>query len=429
MSILTQNTALAGLFEAHIDELVKKERLEADVIKQALENGTMVLLGNPEHPDVIPTLVGQPASVKVNANIGTSPLKNDFQCEMVKLQTAINAGADTVMDLSIGGDLDEIRQKMLSSTRLPLGTVPMYAVAQKYLDSDRDPADIQPDELFEEIEKQAKQGVDYMTVHCGLTMRGAEFATDGSRTMGIVSRGGSILARWMLKNGKENPLLTGYDRILEIARKYNVTLSLGDGLRPGAGTDAGDAAQWEEVMVLGQLAKRGLEAGVQCMIEGPGHVPLSEVEAQIISIKKLTHGAPLYVLGPLVIDSSPGYDHIAGAIGGAIAVKAGVDFLCYLTPAEHLTLPSVEDVHAGVMASRIAAQAAEACMGRPAAVERELGISRARKALDWEGMKTLALDPDMVEKRREEHKDKRECAMCGKFCAYKMIEEDPQCSN
>ncbi|MEZ0575184.1 phosphomethylpyrimidine synthase ThiC [Halodesulfovibrio aestuarii] len=429
MSILTQNAALAGLFEAHIDELVKKERLEADVIKQALENGTMVLLGNPEHPDVIPTLVGQPASVKVNANIGTSPLKNDFQCEMVKLQTAINAGADTVMDLSIGGDLDEIRQKMLSSTRLPLGTVPMYAVAQKYLDSDRDPADIQPDELFEEIEKQAKQGVDYMTVHCGLTMRGAEFATDGSRTMGIVSRGGSILARWMLKNGKENPLLTGYDRILEIARKYNVTLSLGDGLRPGAGTDAGDAAQWEEVMVLGQLAKRGLEAGVQCMIEGPGHVPLSEVEAQIISIKKLTHGAPLYVLGPLVIDSSPGYDHIAGAIGGAIAVKAGVDFLCYLTPAEHLTLPSVEDVHAGVMASRIAAQAAEACMGRPAAVERELGISRARKALDWEGMKTLALDPDMVEKRREEHKDKRECAMCGKFCAYKMIEEDPQCSN
>jgi phosphomethylpyrimidine synthase len=429
MSILTKNAALAGLLETHIDELVKKERLEADVIRQAIEKGTMVLLGNPEHPDVIPTLVGQPASVKVNANIGTSPLKNDVRCEMVKLQTAINAGADTVMDLSIGGDLDKIRKEMVSSTTLPLGTVPMYAVAQVYLDSDRDPADIQPDELFAEIEKQAKQGVDYMTVHCGLTMRGAKFATDGSRTMGIVSRGGSILARWMLKNGKENPLLTGYDRILEIARKYNVTLSLGDGLRPGAGTDAGDAAQWEEVMVLGQLAKRGLEAGVQCMIEGPGHVPLSEVEAQIISIKKLTNGAPLYVLGPLVIDSSPGYDHIAGAIGGAIAVKAGVDFLCYLTPAEHLTLPSVEDVHAGVIASRIAAQAAEACMGRPAAVEREVGISRARKALDWEGMKTLALDPEMVDKRREEHKDHRECAMCGKFCAYKMIEEDPQCSN
>lgn len=429
MSILTLNTALAGLLEKHIDALVKKERLEPEVIKQGLENGTMVLLGNPEHPNVLPTLVGQPASVKVNANIGTSPLKNDVRCEMVKLQTAINAGADTVMDLSIGGDLDAIRKEMVSSTELPLGTVPMYAVAQKYLDSDRDPADIDPEELFEEIEKQAQQGVDYMTVHCGLTMRGAQFATDGSRTMGIVSRGGSILARWMLKNDKENPLLTGYDRILEIARKYNVTLSLGDGLRPGAGTDAGDAAQWEEVMVLGQLAKRGLEAGVQCMIEGPGHVPMSEVEAQITSIKKLTNGAPLYVLGPLVIDSSPGYDHISGAIGGAIAVKAGVDFLCYLTPAEHLTLPSIEDVHAGVIASRIAAQAGEATLGRPHAIERELGISRARKALDWEGMKTLALDPDMVEKRREEHKDKRECAMCGKFCAYKMIEEDPQCSS
>ena len=429
MSILTLNTALAGLLEKHIDELVRKERLEPEVIKQGIENGTMVLLGNPEHPNVLPTLVGQPASVKVNANIGTSPLKNDVRCEMVKLQTAINAGADTVMDLSIGGDLDAIRKEMISSTALPLGTVPMYAVAQTYLDSDRDPADIDPEELFEEIEKQAQQGVDYMTVHCGLTMRGAQFATDGSRTMGIVSRGGSILARWMLKNEKENPLLTGYDRILEIARKYNVTLSLGDGLRPGAGTDAGDAAQWEEVMVLGQLAKRGLEAGVQCMIEGPGHVPMSEVEAQITSIKKLTNGAPLYVLGPLVIDSSPGYDHISGAIGGAIAVKAGVDFLCYLTPAEHLTLPSIEDVHAGVIASRIAAQAGEATLGRPHALEREIGISRARKALDWEGMKTLALDPDMVEKRREEHKDKRECAMCGKFCAYKMIEEDPQCSS
>ena len=429
MSILTKNTALSGLLEKHLDSLVEKERLEADVIKQAIENGTMVLLGNPEHPDVTPTLVGQPASVKVNANIGTSPLKNDFRCEMAKLQTAINAGADTVMDLSIGGNLDTIREKMISSTKLPLGTVPMYAVAQKYLDSDRDPADIQPDELFEEIEKQAKQGVDYMTVHCGLTMRGAELATGGDRVMGIVSRGGSILGRWMLKNGKENPLLTGYDRILEIARKYNVTLSLGDGLRPGAGTDAGDAAQFEEVMVLGQLAKRGLEAGVQCMIEGPGHVPMNEVEAQIITIKKMTFGAPLYVLGPLVIDSCPGYDHIAGAIGGAIAVKAGVDFLCYLTPAEHLTLPSIDDVHAGVMASRIAAQAGEAALGRPQAVERELAISKARKALDWEGMKEFAFDPDMVTKRREEHKDQRECAMCGKFCAYKMIEENPQCSN
>ncbi len=425
MSIFTLNTALAEMLNAHIDTLAGKERLAPEAIRQAIATGTMVLLANPNHPRVAPVLVGQPASVKVNANIGTSPLKNDPHCEMAKLQMAMDAGTDTVMDLSIGGDLNVIRQGMLAACPLPLGTVPMYAVAQRYIDADRDPAEINPDEIFEEIENQARQGVDYMTVHCGLTRRGAEFATSGDRVMGIVSRGGSILARWMLKNNKENPLLTGYDRILDIARRYNVTLSLGDGLRPGAGADAGDAAQWEEVMVLGQLAKRGLTAGVQCMIEGPGHVPLDEVDAQIRSIKKLTFGAPLYVLGPLTIDCSPGYDHISGAIGGALAVRAGVDFLCYLTPAEHLTLPSIDDVKAGVIASRIAAQAGEVSLGRPHAVEREMAMSRARKALDWAAMQELALDPSMVEKRREEHKDKRECAMCGKFCAYKMVEEGP----
>ncbi len=427
MSILNLNAALAGMLDKHIETLAKRENLDPETIIRGIEGGTMVLLANPNHSNVAPVLVGQPASVKVNANIGTSPLKNDVRSEMVKLQTAINAGTDTVMDLSIGGDLNAIRKEMLEKCILPLGTVPMYAVAQKYIDAGRDPAEIDPEDIFAEIEHQALQGVDYMTVHCGLTRRGAEFATGGDRVMGIVSRGGSILARWMLQNDKENPLLTGYDRILEIARAHNVTLSLGDGLRPGAGCDAGDAAQWEEVMVLGQLARRGLAAGVQCMIEGPGHVRLDEVETQIRGIKKLTNGAPLYVLGPLTIDCSPGYDHIAGAIGGAVAVRAGVDFLCYLTPAEHLTLPSIEDVHAGVMASRIAAQAGEAALGRPHAVQREMAMSRARKALDWEAMQTLALDPDMVEKRREEHSDKRECAMCGKFCAYKMVEENPSC--
>lgn len=227
----------------------------------------------------------------------------------------------------------------------------------------------------------------------------------------------------MLKNDKENPLLTGYDRLLEIARKHNVTLSLGDGLRPGAGCDAGDAAQWEEVMTLGTLAERGLEAGVQCMIEGPGHVPMHEVEAQIRSIKKLTHGAPLYVLGPLTIDSSPGYDHIAGAIGGALAVRAGVDFLCYLTPAEHLTLPDGDDVKQGVLASRVAAQAGEVSLGRPHALKREADMARSRMALDWDGMRAAALDPEILDKRREPHKHEDACAMCGNFCAVKMLRE------
>ncbi|ABB38477.1 thiamine biosynthesis protein ThiC [Oleidesulfovibrio alaskensis G20] len=425
MSILEANTALRSLLDQHISMLAEKEHISAETIRAGIENGTMVLLGNPSHGNVLPTLVGQPAGVKVNANIGTSPLKNSVACEMRKLQVAEQAGADTVMDLSIAGDLDAIRREMLSQTRLPLGTVPMYSVAQRYLDADRDPAEMDPEELFEEIEKQAGQGVDFITVHCGLTRRGAELATDGSRLLGIVSRGGSILARWMLRNNKENPLLTGFDRLIDICRRHNVTFSLGDGLRPGAGHDAGDAAQYEEVMVLGQLAKRALAAGAQCMIEGPGHVPFNQVRSQIQTIKRMTNNAPLYVLGPLTIDSCPGYDHIAGAIGGAIAVEAGVDFLCYLTPAEHLTLPTMDDVHAGVVASRIAAQAGEVALGRAAALEREEGISRARKDLDWDAMKKYALDAPKIDERRGEHKDEEECAMCGKFCAVKMLREDP----
>ena len=426
MSILTRNTALAGVLDTHLAALAADEGLAPQTIRDGIEGGTMVLLGNPSHPSLRPLLVGQPSRVKVNANIGTSPLCNNPEREIEKLAAALAAGADTVMDLSIAGDLLAIRKGMLAACPLPLGTVPLYSVAQKYLDKGKDPAGMDPEELFAEIEMQAEQGVDFMTVHCGLTRRGAEWATEGGRVLGIVSRGGSILARWMRKNGKENPLLEQYDRILEIARKYNVTLSLGDGLRPGAGADAGDAAQWDEVMMLGRLAKAGLAEGVQCMIEGPGHVPMHEVEAQIVGIKKLTNNAPLYVLGPLTIDSSPGYDHIAGAIGGAIGVRAGVDFLCYLTPAEHLTLPTIEDVKAGVMASRIAAQAGEVALGRRHALEREAGMSQARMALDWDGMKRCALDPEMVDARRGEHRNEEECAMCGKFCAVKMLRDDPQ---
>lgn len=421
VSIIEQNEALRTLLERHLSALATEEGLTPESIRSAIEAGSMVLLGNPRHSDLRPILVGQPSRVKVNANIGTSPFQNHLPCEMKKLEIALEAGADTVMDLSIAGDLTSIRRGMLEACPAPLGTVPLYAVAQRYIDRDEDPATIDPEEIFEEVQMQAEQGVDFMTLHCGLTRRGAEWATAGKRTLGIVSRGGSILARWMLMNNCENPLLTGYDRLLQIARKYNITLSLGDGLRPGAGHDAGDAAQWEEVMTLGRLAAQGREEGVQCMIEGPGHVPLQEVEAQIIGIKKLTHGAPLYVLGPLTIDSSPGYDHIAGAIGGALAVRAGVDFLCYLTPAEHLTLPDMEDVRQGIMASRVAAQAGEVALGRPRAVEREAAMGRARMALDWDGMRAAAIDPLILDKRREPHKHEEACAMCGNFCAVKML--------
>ena len=420
-SLLSQNSALSGLLDKYLTTLAEEEQLASQTIVDALEAGTMVLLGNPAHPNLKPLLVGQPARIKVNANIGTSPLCNCPATEERKIKAALEAGADTVMDLSIAGDLDALRLGMLKACPLPLGTVPLYAVGQQILDAEEDIATMQPDALFDEIAKQAEQGVDFITVHCGLSKRGAEMAVKDNRVLGIVSRGGSMLARWMLENNRENPLLEYFDRLLDICRPYNVTLSLGDGLRPGAGVDAGDAAQWEEVINLGQLAKYALARGVQCMIEGPGHVPLNQVRTQIQGIKRLTNNAPLYVLGPLCCDSAPGYDHIAGAIGGAMGVEAGVDFLCYLTPAEHLTLPDEADVRAGVMASRVAAHVGEVALGRPAAVAREAAMNAARKALDWEAMHKAALDPQMLEKRREDHKTEEVCAMCGKFCSVKML--------
>ncbi|WP_301964198.1 phosphomethylpyrimidine synthase ThiC [Desulfovibrio piger] len=422
-SILSRNAALRGLLDQHLAALSQEEGLAPETITSALEAGSMVLLGNPAHAGLAPIVVGQPSRIKVNANIGTSPLCNCLHTEKRKLAVALEAGADTVMDLSIAGDLDAIRTGMLAACPRPLGTVPMYSVGQQILDNDRDIASMKPDDLFAEIEKQARQGVDFMTVHCGLTRRGAEMAVREDRVMGVVSRGGSMLARWMLENGKENPLLEYFDRLIDVCRQFNVTLSLGDGLRPGAGVDAGDAAQWEEVITLGRLAKYALEQGVQCMIEGPGHVPMNQVRTQIQGIKRLTNNAPLYVLGPLCCDSAPGYDHIAGAIGGALGVEAGVDFLCYLTPAEHLTLPDEDDVRAGVMASRVAAHVGEVALGRERAVRREATMNAGRKALDWDMMRDAALDPRQLDKRREEHKHEDVCAMCGKFCAVKMLKD------
>lgn len=422
-SILSRNAALRGLLDQHLAALSQEEGLAPETITSAIEAGSMVLLGNPAHAGLAPIVVGQPSRIKVNANIGTSPLCNCLHTEKRKLAVALEAGADTVMDLSIAGDLDAIRTGMLAACPRPLGTVPMYSVGQQILDNDRDIASMQPDDLFAEIEKQARQGVDFMTVHCGLTKRGAEMAVKQDRVMGVVSRGGSMLARWMLENGKENPLLEYFDRLIDVCRQFNVTLSLGDGLRPGAGVDAGDAAQWEEVITLGRLAKYALEQGVQCMIEGPGHVPMNQVRTQIQGIKRLTNNAPLYVLGPLCCDSAPGYDHIAGAIGGALGVEAGVDFLCYLTPAEHLTLPNEEDVRAGVMSSRVAAHVGEVALGRERAVRREATMNAGRKALDWDMMREAALDPQQLDKRREDHKHEDVCAMCGKFCAVKMLKD------
>lgn len=420
MSLLSKNASLKKILQNSIEDIRYKEELPQDRIITGIDEGEMVLLGNPCHTGLEPILIGQPAKIKVNANIGTSPQKNNMDDEIQKMKTALHAGADTIMDLSIAGDLFLIRQQLLNLCPAPIGTVPLYAVAQRYIDANRDPADFTIEELLEEIEKQAEQGVDFMTIHCGLTEKGARQAAE-TRLMGIVSRGGAIMARWMRKNKRENPLLTYYDHILQCALKYNLTLSLGDGLRPGAGADAGDTAQWDEVVTLGYLTKQAYEAGVQCMVEGPGHVPLNEIWTQVQNMKKICRGVPLYVLGPLVIDCAPGYDHIAGAIGGAIAVQAGADFLCYLTPAEHITLPDEEDVRMGVVASRIAAQAGEVALKKEGALLREREISRARRDLDWKTMRENAIDPKRLCTKDANYAEGEACGMCGEFCAVKML--------
>jgi len=424
MSILSKNTILSNILRTHLSTLAAAESLPATTIEAAVDAGSMVILANPAHKGVTPTIIGQPARVKVNANIGTSMLVTDVAMEMEKVRLCKTAGAHAIMDLSTAGDLTAIRRDILAATDLPLGTVPLYAVAQRHLAKGGDPSDFTEAEIIAEIAEQAEAGVDFMTLHCGVTQRGVGLAAEAGRITGVVSRGGSILGRWMRRHNQENPFLTRYDDILDICLAHNVTISLGDGLRPGCGADAGDAAQWEEVINLGRLAATAKARGVQTMIEGPGHVPLHLVQSQIQGIKRLTDGAPLYVLGPLTTDCAPGYDHIAGAIGGAMAAYFGADFLCYLTPAEHLTLPDPDDVWAGIKASLVAAQSAETALGRPWAVARDRGMSQARADLDWEAMTSFALDPDLVRKRRATHSKEKECAMCGALCAMRMMTGD-----
>lgn len=422
MTLFDKNSFLKKSFDKFSKVLSAYEDIPSAELAQMINSGRAVLLCNPNHKNVKPVIIGQPARIKVNANIGTSGHVCSVAEEYKKLEIAESAGADTVMDLSTAGDLHKIRKEMLARSSLPLGTVPLYAVAEKYISKGKLPEDMDMDEIFDEVERQAEDGVDFMTIHTGLSLRGVRSAYK-ERTLGIVSRGGSIMARWMMKHNKENPLMTDFDRLLKIALKHNVTLSLGDGLRPGALCDAGDFAQWNEAAMLGEEVLKARQAGVCCMVEGPGHVGLNEVASQMITMKKLVHGAPLYILGPLVVDTAVGYDHIAGAIGGAIACAAGADYLCYLTPAEHLTLPNGKDVKDGVIASRIAAHAADVALGRSYAVKAQNGMAVARKKLDWQAMKNFALDPQSITDRKDD-KDKSECAMCGEFCSVKLAGKD-----
>ncbi len=389
-----------------------------------IESGTAVLLSNSARKNSRPIGIGAGLPVKVNANIGTSPDACDPALELKKARLAVGCGADTVMDLSTAGNLDAIRRKILAKVKAPIGTVPIYQAAVDTIGKGGSIIDMEPDALFETIEKHAKDGVDFITVHCGVTKRTVEQLKKRPRVTGIVSRGGTFLAAWMLHNNKENPLYEEYGRLLEIAAKYNVTLSLGDGLRPGCIEDASDWAQISELKILGRLVERARKAGVQAMVEGPGHLPLDQIEMNVLLEKKICKGAPFYVLGPLVTDIAPGYDHIVGAIGGAIAAVAGADFLCFLTPSEHLGLPTLDGVREGTIASKIAAHAAD--IVRLGLDGRDRKMGRARAKVDWQAQFRLALDPKKAkELSKKSRKKAGGCTMCGNYCTYKVMPKQP----
>jgi phosphomethylpyrimidine synthase len=416
--------ARRGVLTPALKKVARAEGMASEKLAELVGCGLVVIPFNPSHSPARPSGIGRGLRTKVNVNLGTSRDFPHLADELRKVKISLDYGADALMDLSTGGDLRKIRKAILSRTPIPLGTVPIYQAAVKAIDRRATIVDMTEDDLFEAIESQAREGVDFMTVHSGLTLKGIERLKKQGRVADVVSRGGAFHLAWMLHNEKENPFYARFDQLLEIARRYDVTLSLGDGLRPGSILDATDRPQIEELLTLGELVKRAWEAGVQVMVEGPGHVPLDQVEMNMRLQKRVCHGAPFYVLGPLVTDIAPGYDHIVGAIGGAVAAAAGADFLCYVTPAEHLGLPSEDDVREGLIASRIAAHAGDIVKGVPGALERDLALARARKRLDWETQRRLSIDPvKFAAVRRRRRSRSRACSMCGDFCAMRIVSE------
>ncbi|MBU1207452.1 MAG: phosphomethylpyrimidine synthase ThiC [Proteobacteria bacterium] len=407
-----------------MEKTAASEGISAETIRQGIAEGTIVITQNVKHRTISPLAIGKGLRTKINANVGTSKDHTNVEEELAKVRAAIEAGADTIMDLSTGPAIGETRKTVIQASTVPVGTVPIYQAAVEMPEKKNRPmVEMTADDLFEVIERQGEDGVDFITVHCGVTLRSVETIKKEGRLMGVVSRGGAILVEWMHYNKQENPLFEDYDRLLEIAKAYDMTLSLGDGLRPGCLADATDRGQIQELLLLGELTERAWAKGVQVMIEGPGHVPLQQIEANVLLQKRICHGAPFYVLGPLVTDIAPGYDHITGAIGGAIAAWAGADFLCYVTPSEHLRLPTVEDVREGVIASKIAGHAADIARGLKGAMDQDACMARARKALNWPEQIRLAVDPERARKLRESRMPKESdvCTMCGELCAIKKV--------
>jgi phosphomethylpyrimidine synthase len=413
--------ARAGEITEETRTAAERENLDAEVLRSRIANGTVVVARNTSH-DIQPLAIGAGTRIKVNANIGTSPAHTDLENEKEKLRTAVAHGADAIMDLSTGGDIVAIRRELLADCPVAFGTVPLYEMVRVARQARKSVLELTPDEMFGVIERHCEQGVDFLTLHCGVTRQTVARFKEVGRVAGAVSRGGTIMMEWIHHNDRENPLYEQYDRLLDTLAVHDVAVSLGDGFRPGALCDATDRVQIEELTVLGELVKRARARGVGVFVEGPGHVPLNQVTANIEVQKTLCDNAPFYVLGPLVTDVSPGYDHIAGAIGGAVAGMAGADFLCYVTPAEHLRLPSVDDVREGVIASRIAAHAADIGRGHPGAMNWDNDISRAKMDLDWDRILSLCVDPAKARSYRESlppDGDPDLCSMCGEYCAVR----------
>ena len=416
--------ARKGTVTAQIKHVAQVEQVAEEAIMQSVADGLVVIPANINHAHIVPCGIGKGLKIKINANIGTSSDYGTLESELEKMDVAVKFGADAIMDLSTGGNIAAIRRSIIEASTVPIGTVPIYQAGIEQIDRHEAIVDMSVDTIFDVIEQQAQDGVDFMTLHCGVTQSALARLKQQHRVTDVVSRGGAFLIGWMIHNDRENPLYENFDRLLDIAYHYDITLSLGDGMRPGSLADATDRAQIEELITLGELVERAWQANVQVMIEGPGHIPLDQIAANVQMEKSLCRGAPFYVLGPLVTDIAAGYDHITGAIGGAIAGIAGADFLCYVTPAEHLSLPDVDDVKRGVIASRIAAHAADIVNNIPGARALDRKMSIARKNLDWNTQVALSLDPEKVQNVHAKYATRgRACSMCGDFCAMELVEK------
>ena len=423
---MTQKSeAVKGNITPEMEDVSKNENIDVDKLVKLIANGKVVIPKN-INSNVKACGIGEGLTTKINANIGSSSKIDDLDLEINKAKLAVEYGADAIMDLSTGSDLKLFRKKIMEAIDVIIGTVPIYEAGVVTLAKGNEIIDMDPDDIFKAIENQAREGVDFMTLHCGITKDLVSKLEKQKRMMGIVSRGGTFMASWIKHNSEENPLYENYDYLLELSYEYDITLSLGDGLRPGCLADASDIPQFQELVNLGGLVKRTQDANVQVMVEGPGHMPLNQIKANMEIQKTICHGAPFYVLGPLVTDLAPGYDHITSAIGGAIAATSGANFLCYVTPAEHLSLPSLEDVKEGVIASKIAAEAADVAKGLPQVWEREREMAKARKEFDWEKQFDLAFDKSKPRTYRDkcELDDDEMCAMCGEYCAVKIAKGD-----